>query len=155
MTSPTICTEYAFTARVAVAAPQIIGADAEGLRRYVPIIGGTVDGPLMKGEVLSGGGDSQLVRADGVVELEARYRLRTVDGVEVAVLNRGLRHGSADVMARLAHGQRVSPDEYYSRTTPRFEAPSGSAYEWLNKTVFIASADRLAELVVVHFHRVL
>jgi hypothetical protein len=155
MTSPTICTEYAFTARVAVAAPRVIGSSPEGLRRFVPIIGGTVDGPLLKGEVIPGGGDSQLVRADGVVELEARYRIRTVDGIEVDVLNRGVRHGSVDVMDRLTQGQQVSPDQYYSRTTPRFEAPSGSPYEWLNKTVFVASADRLVDLVVVHFHRVL
>jgi hypothetical protein len=155
MTSPPICTEYAFTARVAVAAVRLVGVDPEGLRRYVPITGGSVDGPLLNGEVLPGGGDSQLVRADGVCELEARYRIRTVDGVEVGVLNRGLRHGPAHVMARLAQGQQVSAAEYYSRTTPRFEAPIGSSYEWLNKTVFIASAERLAEVVVVHFHRVL
>jgi len=155
MTWPVIRTEYAFTARVSVAAPFIIGTAPEGLRRFVSITGGTVEGPLLRGEILAGGGDSQLVRTDGAFELEASYRIRTANGVEVDVLNRGLRHGSAEVMARLAQGEQVSPTEYYSRTTPRFKAPSGSPYEWLNRTVFIASADRLANIVIVHFHQVL
>lgn len=155
MTWPLIRTEYAFTARVSVAAPRAIAATPEGLRRFVPITGGTVEGPLLRGEILAGGGDSQLVRADGVFELEASYLIRTEDGAEVEVLNRGLRHGSVEVMARLAQGEQVSPTEYYSRTTPRFKAPRGSPYEWLNRTVFVASAERLADMVIVHFHRVL
>jgi len=155
MTWPLIRTEYAFTARVSVAAPRVIAEAPEGLRRFVPITGGTVEGPLLSGVILAGGGDSQLVRTDRVFELEASYRIRTADGVEIDVLNRGLRHGSAAVMTRLAQGEQVSPAEYYSRTTPRFKAPSGSPYEWLNRTVFIASADRLADLVIVHFHQVL
>jgi hypothetical protein len=155
MTWPLIRTEYAFTARVSVAAPRDIAAAPEGLRRFVPITGGTVEGPLLRGEVLAGGGDSQLVRTDGVFELEASYRVRTADGVDVDVLNRGLRHGPVEVMARLAQGEQVSSTEYYSRTTPRFKAPTGSPYEWLNRTVFIASADRLADMVIVHFHQVL
>jgi Protein of unknown function (DUF3237) len=155
MTRPLIRTEYAFTARVSVAAPLVIAAAPEGPRRFVPIIGGTVEGPLLSGEILGGGGDSQLIRADGVIELEASYRIRTADGVTVEVLNRGLRHGSAEVMARLAQGEQVSPTEYYSRTTPRFKAPSSSPYEWLNRAVFIASAERLADVVIVHFHQVM
>jgi hypothetical protein len=155
MTWPPIRTEYAFTAQVSVAAPRVIGMVPEGLRRFVPITGGTIDGPRLRGEILVGGGDSQLVRADGVFELEASYRIRTHDGIEVEVLNRGLRHGTAEVMDRLAQGQQVSPADYYSRTTPRFKAPGGSPYEWLNRTVFIASAERLADLVIVHVHQVL
>jgi hypothetical protein len=155
MTWPLIRTEYAFTARVSVAAPLAIAVAPEGLRHFVPITGGTVEGPLLSGEILGGGGDSQLVRTDGVIELEASYRIRTADGVTVDVFNRGLRHGPAEVMAQLAQGEQVSPTEYYSRTTPRFKAPSGSPHEWLNRAVFIASAERLAEVVIVHFHQVL
>jgi hypothetical protein len=155
MSWPLIRTEYAFTARVSVAAPQVIAAGPEGLRRFVPITVGIVEGPLLRGEILAGGGDSQLVRTDGVFELEASYRIRTPDGVNIDVLNRGLRHGTAEVMARLAQGEQVSPTEYYSRTTPRFKAPSGSTCEWLNRGVFIASAERLAGLVIVHCHQVL
>jgi hypothetical protein len=150
-----IRTEYAFTARVSVNPPQVLGADPSGLKRYVPITGGVVDGPLLKGEVLAGGGDSQLVRGDGVIELEARYSIRTQDGVAVNVVNRGVRHGPAEVMARLARGERVSHGEYYCRTSARIEAPVDTHYEWLNRTVFIATVERLPDIVVAHFHQVL
>jgi Protein of unknown function (DUF3237) len=155
MSLPQIRTEYVFTARVSVTAARVLSSGPEGLRRYVPITGGAVDGPSLKGEVLAGGGDSQLVRPDGVFELEARYVIRTWDGVDFGVLNRGLRHGPADVMARLAQGQPVAPHEYYCRTAPRFDVPADSPYQWLNRAIFIANVERLPDVVVVHVHQVL
>ena len=147
-------TEYAFTARVLLSPTIVVGDCPEGLRRYVPIIGGTVDGPLLKGEVLAAGGDSQVVRADHVLAVEARYVIRTATGVNVGVLNRGLRHGPPEVIARLARGDKVTPSEYHFRTVALFEAPLGSSYEWLNKSLFIGSAEREIDAAIVHFHRV-
>jgi hypothetical protein len=147
-------TEYAFTARVLLSPTIVIGDGPEGLRRYVPIIGGTVDGPLLKGEVLAAGGDSQVLRADHVLAVEARYVIRTQTGVNIGIVNRGLRHGPPDVIARLTSGQKVAPTEYHFRTVAQFEAPLGSIYEWLNKSLFIGSAEREVDAAIVHFHRV-
>jgi hypothetical protein len=152
---PSLRTEYAFTARVSVAPALIVGPCPYGLRRYVPITGGTIVGPLLNGRVLAAGGDSQVVRADGVLEVDARYQVQTEDGVVVAVANHGLRLGSPEVIARLTQGEKVSPDEYYFRTAALFEAPMGSPYEWLNRAIFTATAEREADLVTVHFFRVL
>jgi hypothetical protein len=155
MTPPPLRTEYAFTARVLVGAAIIVGQGPQGLRRYVPIAGGTVTGPLLNGKVLAAGGDSQVLRTDGVLVADAQYVIQTDDGVTVTVLNRGLRLGPADVMARLSRGEQVAPEEYYFRTAAQFEAPLGSHYEWLNKAMFVATAERNAESVIVHFYRVL
>ena len=57
--------------------PQEIGKTTSGWRRIIPIMGGTFEGHIMKGEVLPGGFDWQLIRADGVAEIEARYSLQT------------------------------------------------------------------------------
>ncbi len=43
-----------------------VGETAHGTRRIIPIIGGTVDGPGIKGEIFNGGADWQIVRKDGV-----------------------------------------------------------------------------------------
>lgn len=51
--------------------------------------------------MLPGGADWQLLRHDGVTELEARYILRTDDGALIYVSNHALRHGSAEAMAAL------------------------------------------------------
>jgi len=42
------------------------------------------------GEIVPGSADWQYVRGDGVVELEARYSIRTSDDIDIASTNRGL-----------------------------------------------------------------
>jgi hypothetical protein len=155
MTPPPLRTEYAFTARASVGAAIVVGQGPQGLRRYIPITGGLVTGPRLNGTVLAAGGDSQVLRTDGVLVAEARYVIRTEDGVAIAVVNRGLRWGPADVMARLAQGEAVAPEEYYFRTAAQFEAPLGSRHEWLNKALFVTTAERHAESAIVHFYCVL
>lgn len=155
MTPSPLRTEYAFTAHVLVGAAVIVGQGPPGLRRYVPITGGCVNGPQLNGEVLAAGGDSQVLRADGVLAAEAQYVIRTDDGVTVAVFNRGLRWGPAQVIVRLSRGEPVAPEEYYFRTAAQFEAPVSSRYEWLNRAMFVATAERNVNSVVVHFYRIL
>ena len=123
-----------------------LGAMPLGRRRFVPILGGSVAGPRLSGEVLPGGADWQVGRADGILELVARYAIRTPGGVQIAVTNRGLRRAPAEVMARLARGEPVDPALVYFRTVPSFEAPAG-AYDWLNRSLFVASAARLPDKV--------
>ncbi len=149
-------TEFVFTAYVKVAAPIVIGKGADGLRRYVPITGGGVQGPMLKGTVLAAGGDLQVFRtSDDVLALEATYILESDDGVKISVVNSGYRHGPAEVIARMGRGEAVAPTEYYFRTSARLDAPRGSKYEWVNRTLFISTAERQADLVIVHFYRVL
>jgi hypothetical protein len=76
----------------------------------------------------------------------ARYSILTADGVEIAVVNRGLRRAPPEAMARMARGEAVDPAVVYCRTTPLFEAPAGP-YDWLNASVFVASAERLPDSV--------
>lgn len=100
---------FVFEARVAVGPPQDLGDVGKGGRRIVPITGGEFSGPQMRGEVLPGGADWQVLRSDGVAELEARYTPRTTDGALIYVRNHALRHGPPDVMAALAAGYAVEP----------------------------------------------
>jgi hypothetical protein len=146
--------EFVFEARVAVAPPMIIGNSAHGLRRIIPILGGPCTGPRLQGEVIPGGADWQVLRPDGVWSLEARYTIRAADGALIQVVNRGLRHGPAEVLDRIFRGESVSPDEYYFRSVPEFEAPLGGPHEWLNKAIFIGAAERRANEAIVRFHLV-
>jgi hypothetical protein len=155
MSSPRLHTEFACTARVALGEPIVLGAGPEGLRRFVPILGGTVSGPLLQGIVLPAGGDSQLVRADEVLAVEARYVIESSDGVRIGVTNRGLRHGPAALIARMNQGETVDPSDYYFRTLAQFEAPLGSAQDWVNKTVFVGTAERQSAAAIIHFFRIL
>jgi hypothetical protein len=138
--------EPMFRASIAVAPPRVLGRVAGGDRRIIDILGGEVEGPRLAGRILPGGADWQIVRTDGVVELEARYLIRTRDGVEIAVLNRGLRRAPPEVMERLSRGEPVDPALVYFRTVPVFEAPAGP-YDWLNRSLFLGLAARLPDKV--------
>jgi hypothetical protein len=138
---------------VRVAQPLQVGATPRGRRRVVPILGGSFEGPRLRGKVLPGA-DWQFERSDGVLEAEARYELQTDDGVIVSVVNRGFRRASPDVMRRLAALELVDPASYYFRTTPLFEAPAGP-HAWLNESVFVGTGERRPDSVSFTFYEVL
>jgi hypothetical protein len=131
----------------------VVGAAPYGQRKIIPIMGGAFKGPRLSGKILPGGADWQIIRPDGVAELEARYTLETDDGALIYVLNRGIRTGSKEVMARLAAGEKVDPSEYYFRTTPVFETGS-TKYQWLHNIVAVAAGERLMNQVLITVYEV-
>ncbi len=150
----TLATELVLEARVTVATPMELGQTPYGRRRVIPITGGSFEGPKLKGTVVPGGADWQVIRSDGVTELTALYELKTEDGTLIHVTNKGLRHGPEAVMQRLARGESVDPAAYYFRTIPAFEAPVGP-YDWLNRAVFVGTGARYASEVHVRVFQVL
>jgi len=151
---PPLRTEFAFEARVKVDRPTVIGQSSHGLRRIVPILGGTVGGPALRGNVIAGGADWQSVRPDGAWDLQARYTIQTDDGVLIMVENRGVRYGKPEVMEKLAKGEKVDPEQIYCRTVATFEAPRDSRYEWLNHTLVVGNVERTPDAAIVRFYKV-
>ncbi|MBX9750476.1 MAG: DUF3237 domain-containing protein [Roseococcus sp.] len=134
--------------RAEVAPPLVIGQGPRGERRIVPILGGQVTGPGLSGDILPGGADYQIIRPDGVAEIEARYTLRMADGALVHVVQRGLRHAAPEDMARLLRGERVPPERVYFRTSPSFET-SVPGLAWLHRSLFVGFGQRLPDCVHV------
>ena len=145
--------EFVFAAQVTVGEPLELGDIGKGRRRVVPITGGEFSGPEMRGVVLGGGADWQIIRDDGVAELEARYTLRSDDGALIYVRNIALRHGPSEVMAALAAGREVAPASYYFRGATFFET-SAERYDWLTKHVIICTGHREPSLVKIEFYRI-
>src|SRR3954466_5439947 len=83
-----------------------LGRTPYGERRVINILGGRVEGRLT-GRILPGGADWQIIRTDGVADIQARYTIETDAGARVLVASDGLRHGPPDVMARLSRGETV------------------------------------------------
>ena len=131
-----------------------LGPTPHGRRRIIPILGGTVKGERLNGEVPAGGADWQYVRGDGVLELEARYSIRVTDGTEIAVTNRGMRRAPPEIMDRLSRGEPVDPALVYFRTVPVFEAPDGP-HAWLNGSIFVGTAARFPDRVQIQVFEVL
>lgn len=148
--------EFSFEIRVDVApgSMQELGMTTKGIRRIIPILGGTFEGPLIKGTILPGGYDWQLIRSDGVAEIEARYVLQTDDGMLITIVNTGLRRGPAEVMERLAKGEEADPSLYYFRSIPVFET-SDAKYAWVTKNIFLANGIRKPAQVLIQVWKVL
>jgi hypothetical protein len=127
----------------ALGQPQDLGDIPQGRRRIVPLTGGTFTGPEISGRLLPGASaDWQIVGPDGTAFGDIRYTLETVAGELLYVQARGVRHGSAEVLARLARGEDVSAEEYTFRTSTQIET-AAPELDWLNKGVFISVAGRL------------
>ena len=121
--------EFAYEAEVDVAPRQGLGASALGERFIVPILGGRFEGPRLRGRVLPGGADRQLLRPDGVKELDAQYEMQADDGTVITVHNRVL------------IDDRAQP-ERYARSVVQLRAPAGP-HEWLNRRVFVGTLQSL------------
>jgi hypothetical protein len=133
---------------------QKFGNTPYGERRIINILGGTVEGPKLQGKILPGGADWQIVRADGVVHLTARYTVATETGGQILVNSEGYRHGPPEVMARLARDETVDRSRYYFRAFMRFETADPHA-AWLNRILAVGYGARENRAVRLDVHEVL
>lgn len=118
--------EFAFEIKCKCDGAYSVGKTSKGERFIIPIVGGTFEGPSIKGIVLPGGADYQLIdKEKGRTELEAIYSIQTEDGVNIHVRNCGV----------LVQNDK----EFYFRTSPKFEAPNDSKYDWLNNAIFVCT----------------
>jgi hypothetical protein len=122
------------------------GGTPYGERRVIHITGGRVSGARLKGRILPGGADWQIVRADGAADIQARYTIEGEDGALVLVDSKGLRHGPPEVIERLGRGEAVDPALYYFRTALRFET-AAPGLTWINKILAVGRGERLARAV--------
>jgi hypothetical protein len=151
---PLLSEQPIFTIRSPLGEIQKLGQTPYGERRIIDIVGGTVDGPKLKGKILPGGADWQIVRADGVVHLTARYTAETEARGLILINAEGYRHGPAEVMARLARDETVDPAFYYFRTFMRFET-ADPASSWLNRILAIGTGARQKGAVQIDVFEVL
>ena len=102
--------EFALQLKVTLGQAFSIENTQHGRRTVIPITGGTFEGPGIKGTIVNGGADYQLANAQGRIELEAIYCIKTDDGIYIHV-----------------------------RCAPTFEAPADSKYGWLNNSLFLCA----------------
>jgi len=135
--------EFIAVLHVTVSEALVVGEIGAGLREYIPITGGTVEGPQLKGRVLpTGGADWALGLPDGSYHVTARYALELDDGALVTVDNRG-------ILVPDGHGG------FTGRTTPTFEVARGP-HGWLRDSIFVGTleADLHGAFVDLRFYRV-
>jgi muconolactone delta-isomerase len=128
--------------------PLDVGDVSQGHRRIVSLTGGTFTGPELNGILLPGASaDWQIVLPDGTALGDIRYSLQTDSGDVIYVQSRSVRHGSAEVLARLGRGEEVDPSEYTFRASTQIET-AAPHLDWLNKGIFISVGGREAAGVI-------
>jgi len=154
MTTPVLETRYVFTITARIGGVTTVGDTGHGVRRIIPILGGEVRGENVNGKVCAFGADFQIIRPNELIELEAKYAFETDDGATVYVENKGIRFGPAELLQKLKRNEPVDPKLIYFRTVPRFET-GHAKYRWLMESLFVASAARHADRVIIDVHQVL
>ncbi|HEX7761047.1 MAG TPA: DUF3237 domain-containing protein [Caulobacteraceae bacterium] len=130
-----------------------VGDAGAGMRRHIALNGGHFEGQI-NGRVLPGGGDWQVVAADGSIEIGAHYPIETDQGQCIEVQSRGIRTAAPEIMARLAAGEAVDPALYYFRTTLWFRT-GVPELERLNKIITVGVGERLPGLVRLKVYEIL
>lgn len=125
--------EFALQLKVTLGEAYSCGETQHGRRTIIPITGGTFEGLNIKGTIINGGADYQIANtAINRTELEAIYCIKTDDGVNIHVRNRGI----------IANGKDANGNPtFYFRAAPQFEAPADSKYAWLNNSLFVCAPD--------------
>ena len=146
--------EFVYEAEAQLGPPVAQGAAPDGERRFIPILGGRFEGPLLRGEILPGGADWQVTRErTSVLMLDAIYAMRTDDGTIIQVRNRGMRSGPPEVMAALAPRRAGRPGVgLFPRGADLHRA--GRPHDWLNKALFLCTGERWADGIRLWIWRV-
>ena len=125
-----------------------------GGRRVVVFDGGSFQGrDGLRGTIAAGGVDWQLVRSDGVLEIDAHYLLLSDDDEPIEVRSTGLRKASAAVGERIARGEPVDPSEYYFRTHVRLST-SSARHAWMNDLLAVSTGERRRDTVRLEVHEI-
>jgi hypothetical protein len=127
MTTPSL--EKIYTAEVEIGERRDLGAALGGHRYMIDILGGSFEGPRLRGRVLPGGADRQWLRPDGVKELDALYEMQTDDGAVLTVRNRVCIDEDA-------------PGGRYVRSVVHITAPNGP-HAWLSRRVLVGTVESL------------
>jgi hypothetical protein len=147
--------QFAFEAREDVGPDERVGHGEGDVVYFVPITGGTVQGPRLGGSVVPGGGDWYVRRGATTIQLDAHYLVRADDGCLIDVVNRGFyRTSSAENMERADRGEVIPADALYYRTSPVFRTDA-PAHRWLAETVFVGLARGEDGRVCIRFFEVL
>ncbi|MGP0031630.1 MAG: DUF3237 domain-containing protein [Acidimicrobiales bacterium] len=123
-------------------------------RRYLAFDGGSFESRGgTSGTVLAGGADWQVIRPDGVIEIDAHYALLTEEAEAIEVQSKGLRKMSGAQAAQIARGDAVA-GPYYFRTHVRLST-SAPRLAWLNDLIAVSTGQREQHVVRLDVHEVL
>ena len=144
--------EYLMTYRADLKPPVEVGAGPFGTRSIFDVIGGSAEGPRLRGKFLASGGDWLLLATDGTGYLDVRGTLETDDGARIYIHYHGVLELNEKVLSALAEGKETDYGDTYFMTQPRFET-GDPRYQWMNRIVAVAEGRVLQNAVEYHVYQ--
>lgn len=145
-----------FEVRLTGCTSTVCGMDYKhvGRRQLVPCPEGEitfVDGA--HGHIMPAGIDHQLIREDGVCEINAAYGFQLDDGRTLYIHVEGIRTVPAELVETVKAGGAVDPKLFYYVTTPKFETYDESL-KWMTEKIFVCDGTRLPDAVLLTYYSV-
>lgn len=110
---------FTLTAELGDSSHALIRNGPHGTRTIASVVGGSFEGPRVRGTIVPPGGDWVSVRADKSIRLDVRLLLVTDDGESILMTYNGV-------------GERTKDGTTSIRTAPTFET-GAEQYQWLNR----------------------
>lgn len=123
-----------------------VGPTPYGRRMIFEGVSGSFEGPRLRGEMVSGGGDWILIDSEGVGHLDVRLTMQTDDDARIYTQYYGVLVMNDKVTAALAGGGEIAFGDTYFMTQPRFET-GDPRYTWLNRLVAVAEGRMMTNAV--------
>ena len=129
--APTLEFLFTLTANLREGSP-VLANGPQGTRVVVTVVGGSFEGPRLRGTVDNSGGDWVTLRADTSIKLDVRVMLKTDDGADIFMRYEG-------TGVRIDGALRLA-------TAPLFET-GDERYAWLNNVQAVATGSSGANVV--------
>jgi len=144
-----------FEVRLTGTTLSFVGQDYKnnGRRQLVPCPEGEIIGQNFHGHIMPAGIDHQMVRADGVTEINASYGFALDDGRRLYIRAKGIRTVPKELAETVKSGGAVDPRLFYYVTTPQIEVYDESL-RWMSEKIFVCDGVRLPDAVLLTYYSV-
>ncbi|PNS19642.1 hypothetical protein CAC42_7486 [Sphaceloma murrayae] len=129
-------------------------------RIILPIQGGTVKGPGLNGVILnmSGADWGQVTGGADFMRLDARYTVRTDDGVNIYIRSKGVFSGGPGAPPAMSPREKGAEPSFSQDTVEwftrlQFETPPGQ-YNWLNGIFAIGVLAQSGRSIIIDAYRI-
>lgn len=124
-----------------------------GRRQLIACLEGEITGPDFHGSIMPAGIDHQIIRKDGVCEINASYGFQLDDGRSLYIHAEGIRTVPEELAEAVKSGKAVDPKAFYYVTAPKIETYDESL-RWMTRKIFVCDGTRLPDAVLLAYYTV-
>ncbi|REE07375.1 uncharacterized protein DUF3237 [Paraburkholderia sp. BL27I4N3] len=134
--------DFVFESHVNLGEFKLYGTYNAHKRGVMHLLGGTFEGPGIRGKILPSDRDWPTYYGNGVRSTDVQYVYVTDDGVPLFVTVDGYRYDKKEMTGPMLEAENVKPAPNMLRIFVRIHAPDDSRYSWMNYNLFVGVAGK-------------